>query len=135
MAAISSRAAVLKVSVTAGGAGTYTTVVGIKSISSPLSAGVLDVTELPATFIARIVGLKDAKLTASGTYQPADTNGQLAIRSAWLNDSELWYQHLPDGSTGIKQQCRVLNFTVSDDVAGAATVSFELEGTGTVSFI
>jgi predicted secreted protein len=133
MPAAAGKAAVLKISTTAGGAGTYTTCLGIENPSIQLDGAMLDVTELPATMIARIQGLKDAKVSAAGSYQPADTTGQLAIRNSWLNDTELWYQYFPDGTTGFKQQCKVSRFQVDTPVAGKSTVSIELQGTGAIT--
>lgn len=134
MAAISGKAGLLKISTTAGGAGTYTTCLGITSFSVSLDGVLIDVTELPATYMARIQGLKDLKIDAQGTYQSGDTTGQLAIRNSLVNDTgELWCSAFPDGTTGFKSQVKVDSFKVDNSVAGAALVSFSLAGTGTAT--
>lgn len=138
MPAIAAKAAVLQVSTTVGGAGTYSTVLGIRAPTITLDGALLDVTELPATFMARIQGLKDAVVEGSGTYQSADTTGQAAIRSSWLNDTELWYKFLPSGASdgsGFKQQCRVSKFQVGAPIADSVGVSFTLQGTGVVTLV
>lgn len=134
MAALSGKAGVLQVSTTAGGAGTYTTCLGIESFSVSLDGQMLDVTELPATYTSAIQGLKNLKISAQGSYQSGDTTGQLAIRSSLVNDTgELWVKAFPDGSTGFKSQVKVMSFKVDNAVAGKATLSLDLQGTGTVT--
>lgn len=136
MPATSGKVAVLQISTTVGGAGTYTTCLGIENPQIALDGLLLDVTELPATYVARIQGLKDARITATGTYQPLDTTGQLAIRNAWVNDSELWYLFWPLGLSGVasfKQLCKVDKWSVDSNVSGKATVSFDLAGSGTLT--
>jgi predicted secreted protein len=135
MPATAGKAAVFKFSPTAGGAGTYSTVAGIKTFSAEIAGQNIDVTELPATYLARIQGLKDGKYSASGFYQPGDTNGQLAIRTSFLADTELWLQALPDGTTGFKQQVRCSKYAVSTDVAGPNSWSADFEGTGVITLI
>lgn len=134
MAAISGKAGLLKISTTVGGAGTYTTCLGISSFDVSIDGEMLDVTELPATYHARIQGLKDLGISASGTYQSGDTTGQLAIRNSLVNDTgELWVQAWPDGTTGVKSQVKVSSFKVDNSVAGSANVSFNLQGTGSAT--
>lgn len=133
--ALAGKSSKARVSTVAGGAGAYNDVTGMKSISMNQSGENLDVTTMTASYIARIQGLKDATYSLSGNWEPTDTNGQVAIRNAWLNDSELWVQILPDGSTGFKQQVRVSAFTIEIAVDGVASVSIELEGTGAIAAV
>ena len=133
--AIAGKSAVLKISTTAGGAGVYTTALGVKNASINIDGTSIDVAELPATYHARIQGLKDGKLSCSGFYTSGDTTGQVAIRAALLNDTELWYQFLPDGATGFKQQARVSKFNVDAPVDGVVGWSCDLEGTSVITLI
>jgi predicted secreted protein len=70
-----------------------------------------------------------------GFYNPTDTNGQAAIRSAFLNDTSLFIQFLPDGSTGFKQEVKVSKFEVSAGVDGTVEVSIDLEGSDAISLV
>lgn len=114
---------------------TYNTVAEINDYSSPFDADNIDVTVFGEDFIKRIQGLKDATWSLSGFYDQADTNGQIAIRSAWLNDSDLYIQVLPDGTNGFKQKVKVSSFETSAAVDGAVEVSIDLEGTETISIV
>lgn len=125
----------VKVSTTAGGAGAYTTVDEIQSVDFNESGASIDVTKFDDDWISRIQGLKDCKWSLKGFWDPADTNGQLAIRNAWLNDTELWVQILPNGTTGFKQQVLVSSFNISTGVSGVAEVSIDLEGTGAIAAV
>jgi predicted secreted protein len=129
------KSSLVKVSTVAGGAGAYNTVAGVKSASMNQSGQNLDITVLPASFVARLQGLKDASYSLSGNWESTDTNGQIAIRNAWLNDTVLWIQFLPDGSTGFKQEVKVSAFNLETSVEGITSFSIELEGTGAIAAV
>lgn len=95
----------------------------------------IDITEFGDDFINRIQGLKDGTYSLSGFRDPTDTNGQEAINSALLNDTSLYVQFLPDGSTGFQQEVKVSSFETSAAVDGAVEVSIDLEGTGTITSV
>lgn len=125
-----------KVSTTVGGAGTYTTALGIKSASIKLGAEMVDVSSLGAgDFKDKLQGLKDSQGSLSGNYEPGDTTGQGALRSSWLNDTECWIQVLVDGTLGFKVQIKVTNFSVDSDVGDKGAVTIDWEGTGVVTVI
>jgi len=125
----------VKVSTTAGGAGTYTNVAEVRDWALNEAGQNVDVSNLDAAYAQRIQGMKDLTWSVNGFWKPGDTSGQVAIRNAWLNDSELWVQVLPDGTTGFKQQVRVASFNITAGTDGAVEFSAELEGTGAVAAV
>lgn len=135
MSALAGKKTRVKVSTTAGGAGAYTTALGIKSASIKLGADMVDVSELGVDWKNKVQGLKDSQISLAGNYEPGDTTGQAALRSAWINDTEAWVQVLVDGTLGFKVQVKVSNFSFDGDVADKGAVSIDLEGTGVVSII
>ena len=125
----------VKFSTTAGGAGSYTSAIGISDGTVNISGTTVDVSEFGDTWMERIQALKDASYDLKGFYNMADTTGQLAVRTALINDTELWVEMLPDGTTGFKQQVLVSKFTVASPVNGVISCDITLEGTGVVSLI
>lgn len=135
MSATAGKKTRVKVSTTAGGAGVYTNALGIKQASIKLGADMVDISTLGSDFKDKLQGLKDSQITMTGNYEPGDTTGQGALRSAWLNDTEAWVQFLVDGVLGFKVQVKVANFQVDSDVSDKGGVTIDLEGTGIVSVI
>lgn len=131
--ALPGKSSLVKVSTTAGGAGAYTTVADLNSATMSTNGGTIDITEFGDNYMQRIQGIKDGSFQISGFWAPADTNGQVAIRNALVNDGELWAQFLPDGTNGFKQQVRVASFELAAGVDGVVTMSASLEGTGAVA--
>jgi len=129
MAATAGRTLRVKVSPTAGGAGVYTAVAGVESATFDQDGANVDVTTLTDADIARIQVMKDAKFTLSGNYE-VDTNGQGAIRAALSADSTLWFQFLPDGTTGFKKEVKVGKYSIGGSTKTQLTFSADLEGTG-----
>lgn len=121
------------VSVATSSGGTYNAIDEMNNMTMSHSAGNIDISEFGVDWRQRIQGLKDVTYSASGFWDPADTSGQIRIRSAWLNDTTLWVKVLPDGSTGWIQQTKVASFDVSATPDGTVEVSFELEGTGALA--
>lgn len=122
-----------KVGTTSGG--TFYNVAGLKQSSIELDGAVIDDSEFGVDWQQKLQGLKNFKVSMSGSYRPADTNGQVAIRSAFVNDTELWVQVLPDGTNGFKGKVIVTKFSVEPAVDGISSVSIELEGTGAVTIV
>ena len=128
--------ALVKVSTTAGGAGTYTTVAETADATATLDGENLDVSFFgTSAWTTRIQGRKDFGVTLSGHLVPTDTSGQNAIRDAFINDTELWVQYLWNGTAGFKGQVRVANFSSSAEVNGIVGFSATLEGTGAATVI
>ncbi len=125
----------VKVSTTVGGAGAYTSALGINDGTVNLSGTNVDVSEFGDTWMERIQALKDASYDLKGFYNAADATGQIALQSAFVNDTEVWVEMLPDGAAGFKQQVKVSKYVVGAPVNGAISVAITLEGTGVVSLI
>ncbi|MBA3853333.1 MAG: hypothetical protein C0503_02900 [Gemmatimonas sp.] len=122
-----------KVGLTSGG--TFYNVAGLKSSSIELDGAVLDDSEFGVDWQQKLQGLKNFKISMSGSYRADDTNGQVSIRSAFINDTELWAQVLPDGTNGFKGKVIVTKFGVEPSVDGITSVSIELEGTGAITIV
>ena len=108
----------LKVSTDAGGAGAYSAALGISDGTVNLSGTNVDVSEFGDTWMERIQALKDASYDVKGFYNPADATGQQALQAAFINDTEVWVEMLPDGAAGFKQQVRVSKYSVDAPVNG-----------------
>jgi len=128
--AIAGKSMAVRVATTA--AGTYTSVAEIKEASMSHAGNNQDISTFGSAWVLRLQGLKDATYSLSGFYNPTDTNGQVAIRNAWLNDTPLFVQFLPNGTNGFRQEVRVSSYEVSASADGAQEVSIELEGTGAI---
>lgn len=137
MAATAGKKSRIKVATTSGG--TYNYVLGSVTGSHEISGGNLDVSEFGVDYIQRIQGLKDGKLSLSGNLRADDTNGQLVIRSALLNDTAIFVRMLPDDGVtvgaGFQQEMKVASWRVDTGVADKVSWSLELEGTGAISIV
>lgn len=123
----------LAVKVGTAAAGPFTRVAELKEASLSQSGNNQDISSFDAAWIRRMQGLKDGTYSLSGFYAPTDTAGQVAIRNAWLLDTTLFVQFLPNGTAGFQQEVRVSSYEVSASAEGAQEVSIELEGTGAIS--
>lgn len=124
-----------KVQVSTDGAVTFNDVLELNDASITIDGTNLDITEFGDDFINRIQGLKDGSYSLGGFYAPGDTTGQVAIRDALLNDTQLHVQLLPDGVAGFQQEVKVASFAVNPTVDGTSEVSIDLEGTGTITTV
>lgn len=114
----------------------WSVVAEINDAGPSLSADNQDVTVFGDNWIDRIQGLKDGSWSLSGFYVSTDTNGQVRIMNAFLNNTALYIRVYPGGGTaGFKQQVKVSSFEVSNAVDGVAELSIELEGAGAVSLL
>lgn len=115
---------------------TYNAVKEMNNIDTPIDADNIDTTVFGEDFIKRVQGLKDGSWSLSGFYDPTDTNGQVAIRSSLLNDTDLYAKVSYDGgTTWFKQKVRVSSFNPSAAVDGAVEISIEFEGDGAVTIV
>ena len=110
-----------KVSTTTGGV--YSTVVGMDSCTMNLSGTLLDASEFVDTYMERLQGLKDVSFDLKGKYNSADTTGQNVIMSAFLNDTALFIQYMPDGVAGFKAQVSISKFSIDAAVNGIVGVT------------
>lgn len=132
MAATAGKKALLKISTNGT---TFTKALNIKSASIEIDGQNLDISQLGDDWMSRIQGMKDAKISASGSYDTADTTGQVAIRSALINDTALYAQLLPDGTTGFQMQVKVAKLSVNASTSTEAQVSIDLEQTGGITLV
>lgn len=113
----------------------YYTISSMNDASMSISGDNQDITAFGATFIVKILGLKDVSYSVSGFFDIADTTGQLAVRAAMLADSDIYVQFLPNGTVGWKQTVKPSSFEVGSVVDGVSELSIELEGTGTITAV
>lgn len=133
MPSVAGKSAVVSAATTSGG--TYNAIAGIKSFNHAIDGASIDDSEMGVAWVQRIQGLKEGKLSIQGAYRSDDTTGQVRVRSALLNDTDLFIRVLYNGTAGFQQQMRCSKFQVDSDVADKATVTIELDGTGTVTAI
>ncbi|GAA0360960.1 phage tail tube protein [Bacillus horti] len=94
-----------------------------------------DVSTFGSDFIQRLQGLKDSSYSLNGFYDPSNTAGQVAIRDAWLNNTPLYVQFLPDGESGFEQEVKVSSYEVTASAEGTVEVAIEVEGSGAISAV
>lgn len=124
----------LRIKVSTNGT-TFNLVAELNDATMSLSGDNLDITTFGQDYINRIQGLKDCTYSLSGFYKSDDTNGQVVIRDALINDTALYVQFLPDGTTGFKQEVKVSSFELSGTVDGTNDLSIDLDGTGAITTV
>jgi predicted secreted protein len=115
--------------------GPFTTVEDMNEASMSLEGDNQDVSTFGSAFIKRLQGLKDASYELSGFYNMTAGSQQDVIRDALLNDTELFVQFLPDGTTGFQQEVKVSTFEPSASADGVIEQSIELEGTDAITLV
>lgn len=131
--AIAGKNPVVQVSTATGG--TYTTIGTINNFTVNIAGENLDVTAFSTSapaYHSRIQGLKDISWDVSGFYFSTDSNGQTALRTALVNDSNLFARVLLDGTTSnlILQEIKISAYNWSASVDGTVDFSASMEGTG-----
>ncbi|WLD92644.1 phage tail tube protein [Alkalihalobacillus sp. AL-G] len=130
--AISGKNATVKVSVDGAA---FNVVQDLNEATMPMESDNQDISTFGSDHVKRLQGLKDTTFELSGFYNADDTNGQMAIRSALVDNTALYVQFLPDGTTGFQQEVKVASYEVSAAVDGVVEVSIELEGTNAVTLV
>ncbi|MBV9772644.1 MAG: hypothetical protein JO040_01760 [Gemmatimonadetes bacterium] len=115
--------------------GPFNLVQELKDASFSQSGSNQDVSTFDFDWVKRVQGLKDGSYSLSGFYNPTDTNGQVAIRNAWLNDTVLFVQYLPNATNGFQQEVKVSKFDIKASANGATELSVELEGNGPITAV
>jgi predicted secreted protein len=115
--------------------GTYNEIDGIKDYSFDASNDELDTTDFKDTSAAytKILGLAGTTISLSGDLEAGDTNGQVVLKTAYLNKTSVGLGILFDGTDGLKVECFVTKYSVSAGVADLVQVSFDLTSTGAVA--
>jgi predicted secreted protein len=134
--AVAGKSSLFKVSATAGGAGSYTTVAEGKQASMKLGKQALEYTYFGESWRDNIDGLKETEYEVEVNCKlGGDTNGQDAIMSAFINTTELWVQLLWNGSAGYKQRVIVTNVEVTASVDGVAMLKASFKATGAAAAV
>lgn len=133
MAGISGKSFLLKYCATSGGS--YVTVADLTQASFTVNGEVLDITAFAATYAANIAGIKSLAISGSGFWASGDTNGQVALRAAFLADTDIFLQFLPNGTTGFRAQFLLSSWEIGAEVKGTVPVSFAGVGTGAITAV
>jgi predicted secreted protein len=123
----------LKINVGTSESGPWTQVQDLQEASMTNEADNQDISTFSAEYVKRLQGLKDGSYEMSGFYNMDESAGQKMIRDALINDTPLYVQFLPDGTTGFQQEVKVGSFEVSGSADSVLEVSIELEGTDPIS--
>lgn len=134
MAATAGKKALLKVATTAI-SGPYTKAANIDSMSFEIDGQTVDVSQLGDDYMSKVQAMKDGKGSGSGNYDMSDTTGQVAMRSSLVNDTAIYLQCLPDGTTGFQFQAKITKMGLNATTSGKASVSFDYEQTGGVTVL
>jgi len=114
---------------------TYYAVDEMNALSMDAGGENIDISKFGDDYRGRIQALRDIAYRASGFWDKLDTTGQIAIRSAWLNDTDLYIKILVNAADGWKQLIKVSTITVNTTADGAVEIAFEFSGNGDVSVV
>jgi predicted secreted protein len=114
---------------------TFYVISQINEVNAPFEGKNNETSVFGDDFVERTQGLKDASYSLTGFYDNTDTNGQLAIRAAWLADSPLYIKVSYDTSSFYHQRVKVKSFNPSAKVDGVVELKMDLEGTGALTII
>lgn len=128
MAGLSGKAFLMKYAATTGGS--YVTVADLTQASFTVNGEVLDITAFTLTYAANVAGIKSLAVSGSGFWSSGDTAGQVALRTAFLADTDIFLQFLPNGTTGFKAQFFLSSWEIGAEVKGTVSVSFAGVGSG-----
>ncbi len=115
-------------------------VAGLSSISNNLTKDPLDVTTFDSSCVREfIMGLTSGTIDISGFYEPGDTNGQVALGTAFLNGTKLETTQKPvfsvDGTNGFTADAYVNTYNVEAAVDGTVNFNATLQLTGTIAVV
>lgn len=110
---------------------TYNNISDLNSVTDSESGNSIEVTAFGADWKSFIQGLNEFSFDLSGFWDPTDTNGQVAMRNAFLNKTAGYVQFLYDGTSGVKGQVIITKFERKAAPGGAIDVSITCQGTGT----
>ncbi len=112
----------------------------LNNISNPLTGDTLDVTSFDSSCVREfIAGLRSGTMDISGFYDPADTNGQVAMFTAFLNGTLLTTTQKPkilwDGTNGIEADGVISSLTVDATVEGTVNFSATIQNSGAFTLL
>jgi len=110
------------------------TVAELNSITNAFTGDSLDVTAFGEVVRSFLAGLRSGTINISGFYDPTDTNGQVAMMTAFLAGTVLTDAvFLTNGTNGFSADAIVTNYSVDATVAGTVNFSATLQLTGTIT--
>ena len=116
------------------------TVASLTNISNPLTGDTLDTTDFSSTGLRTFVaGLRTGTIDISGFYDTTDTNGQVAMATAFLAGTVLTTTQKPkfltDGTNGFEGDGVISAYSVDATVDGLVGFSATIQLTGTISVV
>ena len=107
------------------------TVLGINDATFTINGEIVDVTAFDSGgWRRRLQNLRDASISISGFYDPADTTGQVAIRTAILTQDKIEDLTVladeADATSGFTCDAYIESFEISPSVEGAVPVSISM---------
>lgn len=113
-----------------------TAIVGLNDGSVKVNRETIDVTTFASGgWVAKISGLGSAEISLSGFFEPTDTTGQVALRTALLNGTTQSISALMDGTVGWTGTFLVTGFETGASPSGEVSVSISLESTGAITVV
>ena len=115
-------------------------VAGINNIAFDTALDQLDVTDFDSNGNKEyIAGLSGGTIALSGDYEPTDTNGQVAIQTAFTTKALMTGATKPvftvNGTNGFTADALVSVLSISMTPEGKVTISFTLQLTGAISIV
>lgn len=109
----------------------------MKSWSLDLGADNIDVTTFDSNgWKEFLAGLKEWSGSAEGNFKLEDTQGQKALFDAWINGTVLAAEfRLGAATPKFTGSVLVTGVSVEDAVDGEVTISFDLQGTGSLTYV
>ncbi len=98
------------------------------------SANVMDITAFGNSWKTKLAGLKDWSAKVSGHYDLTDTNGQLALWTAFLNGTTVSVVLMVDATHNFSGTAFVKTPPVKVGVDAVITIEFDLDGSGPLSY-
>lgn len=113
-------------------------VASLTSISNPLTGDSLDVTTFDSSGLREfIAGLRTGTVDISGYYDTTDTNGQVAMLTAFLAGTKLTTTQQPtilwNGTNGISADGIITAYNVDATVDGIVNFSATIQLSGTIT--
>lgn len=117
------------------GSTTPATVVAIKTWSLELTLDTLETTALGDDWKNYITGLKEWSASCEGDYAVGtDTTGQQALQDAYLDGETVSIKLYVDDTHYYSGTAYISSLSVEDPVDDVVSISFELTGTGALTF-
>ena len=112
----------------------------LNSVTNAFTGEALDVTVFNASSVKSFIsGLKSGTINIAGFYNPTDTNGQVAMFTAFLAGTLLTTTQKPkvlvDGTNGFTADGIITAYNVDATVAGTVAFSATIQLSGTIAVV